>query len=319
MSAILAAGTLPWRRRRGQLELALVHRPRYDDWSWAKGKLDPGEIFPVAATRETTEETGLHVRLGRPLPSSTYELRTRAGARGVKDVRYWAAEVVGGDGALEHEVDEVAWLAADEARRRLSYPRDLDQLGALVEADAAGTLTTWPLALVRHAKATPRAEWTGDDGFRPLDERGLRQAEELVPLLAAYGISRLVSSPSTRAADTIAPYAAATGERLRLKPGLSEEGHAADPAKAPHHLRRLVERGTPAALCSHGPVLPDLVAELVGLVDTTSRQGVLAHSILEDRLEQGMTKGEALVCHLVGTGDGAKVVAAERHHPEDRA
>ena len=63
-----AAGTLPWRRRRGQLQVALVHRPKYDDWSWAKGKLDPGEEWPAAAARETHEETALEVRLGRPLP-----------------------------------------------------------------------------------------------------------------------------------------------------------------------------------------------------------------------------------------------------------
>lgn len=319
MPVVLAAGTLPWRRRRGELQVALVHRPRYDDWSWAKGKLDPGEIFPVAATRETAEETGLEVRLGRPLPSATYHLGTRAGIPVVKDVRYWAAEVVGGKGLLEHEIDEVAWLEVDKARARLTYQRDVDQLDGLVEADEAGALTAWPLALVRHAKARPRSSWAGEDWLRPLDTRGLQQADDLVPLLGAYGITRLVSSPSTRATDTIAPYAAQTGQRLRLKRGLSEEGHAADPTKAPHHLRRLVERGIPAALCSHGPVLPDLITQLISLVDTTHRQGVLAQSILEAELSSGMTKGEALVCHIAGTGAGARVVSAERHHPEDTA
>ena len=319
MPVVLAAGTLPWRRRRGELQVALVHRPRYDDWSWAKGKLDPGEIFPVAATRETAEETGLEVRLGRPLPSASYHLGTRAGIPVVKDVRYWAAEVVGGKGLLEHEIDEVAWLEVDKARARLTYQRDVDQLDGLVEADEAGALTTWPLALVRHAKARPRSSWAGEDWLRPLDTRGLQQADDLVPLLGAYGITRLVSSPSTRATDTIAPYAAQTGQRLRLKRGLSEEGHAADPTKAPHHLRRLVERGIPAALCSHGPVLPDLITQLISLVDTTHRQGVLAQSILEAELSSGMTKGEALVCHIAGTGAGARVVSAERHHPEDTA
>ena len=319
MPVVLAAGTLPWRRRRGALQVALVHRPRYDDWSWAKGKLDPGEIFPVAATRETAEETGLQVRLGRPLPSSTYHLGVRGGIPVVKDVRYWAAEVVGGEGVLEHEIDEVAWLEVDKARKRLTHQRDVDQLDGLVEADSAGALTTWPLALVRHAKAEPRASWSGKDWLRPLDARGERQAGELVPLLGAYGITRLVSSPSTRAARTIAPYAQSAGQRLRLKPGLSEEGYADNPAKAPHHLRRLVERGVPAALCSHGPVLPDLITELITLVDTTHQQGVLAQSILEGALSSGMTKGEVLVCHIAGTGAGARVASAERHHPEDRA
>ncbi|HQV84172.1 MAG TPA: NUDIX domain-containing protein, partial [Ornithinibacter sp.] len=76
---IPAAGTLPWRLRDGELEVALVHRPRYDDWSWAKGKLDPGEDWAVAAVRETVEETGLVVRLGPPLPEARYTLLGRDG------------------------------------------------------------------------------------------------------------------------------------------------------------------------------------------------------------------------------------------------
>ena len=99
-SLIPAAGTLPWRRRGGRLEVALVHRPKYDDWSWAKGKLDPGEQPCVAAARETLEETGLQVRLGRPLPSSVYPVLDPEGAPATKEVHYWAAKVVGGSGAV---------------------------------------------------------------------------------------------------------------------------------------------------------------------------------------------------------------------------
>lgn len=128
-----------------------------------------------------------------------------------------------------------------------------------------------------------------------------------------------MSSPSTRAATTLAPYAQQTGGSLRLKSGLSEEGYAADPTKAARQLSKLVDRGVASALCSHGPVLPDLVAALLGLVDSSHRQGLVARSVLEHALSSGMTKGEALVCHLVGTGESARVVAAERHHPEDRA
>ena len=94
-SVVLAAGTLPWRRRRGRLQVAVVHRPKYDDWSWPKGKLDPGEEWQVAAVREVWEETGLRVRLGIPLPDSEYQV---AGASHRKRVRYWAAEITGGSG-----------------------------------------------------------------------------------------------------------------------------------------------------------------------------------------------------------------------------
>ncbi|WP_338749925.1 NUDIX hydrolase [Janibacter alittae] len=317
-ATVPAAGTLPWRRRRGRLEVTLVHRPRYDDWSWAKGKLDAGEAFPSAAVRETLEETGLHVRLGHPLPTTTYQVGHR-GRPATKEVRYWAAEVTGGDGALVNEVDEVVWLATDAAAARLSYDHDHTQLQALVDADRRGTLSAWPLAVVRHAKARSRSTWRQEDALRPLDKAGHAQAQGLVPVLGSYGISRLVTSPSTRAADTLAPYAAAGGGRLRPRPGLSEEGHAQHPGRARHHIERLLERGVPAAACSHGPVLPDLVACLLERVDRTSTLGLAARSVVEDVLDHGMAKGEVLLAHVIGTGEDARVVAVERHHPRDRA
>lgn len=317
MATVLAAGTLPWRRRRGHLQVALVHRPRYDDWSWAKGKLERGETFPVAGVRETLEETGLRVRLGHPLPTTTYTVATRTGAA-VKEVRYWAAEVTGGDGGLVHEVDAVDWVEAAAAQQRLTYAHDRAQVAALLAADSSGTLTTWPLAILRHAKARPRASWADDDWLRPLDDRGRAQASELVPLLAGYGIERLVSSPSTRASDTLAPYATASGGRLHLKPGLSEEGYAQDPSRAGHHLDRLLVRGVPACLCSHGPVLPGLVKRLLDRVDPALAPGLVARSVIDEVATDGLAKGEVLLAHIVGTSEAARVVAAERHHPLDR-
>lgn len=202
---------------------------------------------------------------------------------------------------------------------RLSYPHDRDQLDSLVRADEAGRLSTWSLAVVRHAKAQPRKGWTGDDQLRPLDDRGRDQAVHLVPLLAAYGLSRLISSPSVRAADTLAPYAVTVGQPLRFKPGLSEEGFAEDPGRAVHHVERLLERGTAAALCSHGPVLPALAQVLRGIVDPADTDGEVGAAVLDALIEDGMDKGEVLVAHLVGTGSAARVVAVERHHPGDTA
>ena len=316
MPVIPAAGTLPWRRRRGRLEVALVHRPKYDDWAWAKGKLDPGEDWAVAAARETHEETALEVRLGRPLPCATYTVLGKDGEPAVKEVRYWAARVTGGTGQLANEIDEVRWLDVAAANDLLDYARDRDQLRALVRADAANALDTWPLALVRHAKAVSRGQWKDrDDQRRPLDRTGHDRAEALVPLLAAYGVRRLVSSPSVRCADTIAPYAARLGRPLRLREGLSEEGHEADPTRAPRHLARLLERGTPAVVCSHGPVLPGLLDHLRGLVDEGSDDGPGASKQLGEAAEEKMVKGEVLVAHLAGRGAEARVVAVERHLP----
>ena len=308
--AILAAGALPWRRRNAQLEVALVHRPRYDDWSWPKGKLDPGEERPVAAAREVWEETGLRVRLGRPLPSANFPFQDRSDQPATKDVRYWAAEVVGGDGTLVNEIDDVAWLDIASATARLSYARDREQLRALVRADHGWALATWPMVLLRHARAEARSTWPDADPLRPLDSRGRERAEALVPFLAAFGVTRVVTSPSVRCLDTVLPYAVATGHGTRLKVGLSEEGFAERPERAPHHLARLLERGEPAVVCSHGPVLPVLLEALAGIAVSSETPAKIT---LTEAARHGMGKGEALVVHLVGAGAKARVVDVERY------
>lgn len=312
-AVIPAAGALPWRRQSAQLEVAMVHRPRYDDWSWAKGKLDPAEEWPVAAVREVFEETGLRVRLGRPLPSSEFPVQDRDGQLASKQVCYWAAEVVGGDGTLVNEIDEVVWLDVEAATTRLSYARDRDQLRALVRADHAWTLATWPLVIVRHAKALHRSRWPEADPLRPLDARGRERAEALVPLLAAYGVTRVLTSPSVRCLDTVLPYAVAAGLGTRLKEGLSEEGFAERPSRAPHQLTQLLERGDPAVLCSHGPVLPVLFEALSGIADADGDVENTAKVTLSQMARRGIGKGEALVAHLVGTGTQARVVDVERY------
>ena len=135
MSAVRAAGGAVWRRGvDGGLEVLLVHRPRYDDWSLPKGKCDVGEADEACARREVAEETGFSCSLGPELPSQRYvDHRGRD-----KVVRYWGMSVVGGDGRLDHEVDEVAWLALADAARRLTYERDVGVLDALPEALGAG-------------------------------------------------------------------------------------------------------------------------------------------------------------------------------------
>ena len=321
MAIIPAAGTVPWRRRRGQLEVALVHRPKYDDWAWPKGKLDPDEEWPAAAVRETHEETALEVRLGRPLPAAAYTVLDRDGEAATKEVRYWAAEVTGGGGPLANEIDEVRWLDVVAASDRLDYARDRDQLRAVVRADKEGGLSTWALAVIRHAKSFPRSKWTDpDDQLRPLVAPGVDRANAIVPLLAAYGVRRLVSSPSVRCADTLRPYAAWLGRPLRLKEALSEEGYEQDPARAVYHLQRLLDRPRPAVVCSHGPVLPDLLGHLAALVDPSAdgpTDGAAdAAKQLGEAAESGMGKGEVLVAHIAGSGQDARVVAVERHFPD---
>lgn len=304
---VAAAGAVLWRHEGDQLQVALVHRPKYDDWSWAKGKLDPGETWVQAAAREVLEETGFRPRLGIPLPRSVYTMQRGT----LKEIRYWAAEVMGGTGELENEIDEVAWLTPAQAQLRFSYVRDALQLQAVVDADRAGTLQTWPLAVIRHADSVARKQWDEPDPLRPLDSCGREQARALVPILAAYGIERVITSPSTRCFTTVQPYAAAAGILLRTKAGLSEETFEQDPSRATRNLKRLLERGEPAALCTHRPVLPTMLK----LLRKATAPGSEVHEILAVAAEDGMSKGEALVCQIAGRGSSARVMSVERHTP----
>ena len=151
---IVAAGVVV--SRKGP-EVLLVHRPKYDDWSFPKGKLDPDEHVTTAAVREVAEETGLDVRLGPPLPSQRYSVRN--GETRVKRVHYWAGRVVGGDDVSSYkpndEIDEVAWVKLDKAPDRLTYARDRETL----EEAVAFRKKSNPLVVLRHGKATSRKAW----------------------------------------------------------------------------------------------------------------------------------------------------------------
>ena len=309
---VLAAGAVVFRPGK---DVLLIHRPRYDDWSWAKGKLEPGEDWAVAAARETEEETGLVVRLGPALPEARYTVLAPDGTPDDKVVRYWSAQVTGGEGHLVHEIDELVWLDVPTAHARLDYARDRDQLLALVRLQQTNRLDTWPLVLVRHAHAVARGKWRGKDRKRPLDPPGRRRAAELGPVLAAYGVRRLVSSPSERCVCTIEPYAVAAGLRIRTRRGLSEEGFKAAPHLAPRHLSRLLDRGEPSLLCTHGPVLPALMDDLAPRLDLDRAGAVEVVEAFAEARDEKLGKGEALVCHVVGTGEAARVVAVERHLP----
>ena len=171
------------------------------------------------------------------------------------------------------------------------------QARAVVRADGAGRLTTWPLAVVRHAKARPVA--VVDAARRPNSvpsTAGRGPGRAIAPLLAAYGVTAAGQlASSVRCADTIKTvcrrrWAGGCGS----KDGLSEEGYEADPTAASRHLRRLLDRGAPAVVCSHGPVLPDLLHDLAGLVDEGSDSAVDAAKLLDQAAEAKMAKGEVL-------------------------
>lgn len=287
MPDILAAGVVVFRPGR---EVLLVHRPAYDDWSFPKGKLDRGEHAVAAAVREVAEETGLHVRLGPPLGSQRYPVGQRS-----KTVHYWTGRVVGSDDVSGYrpndEIDEVRWVGVERAEQLLTYEHD--------RATLAEALTrrrrTRALVILRHARARSRTTWRTDDRLRPLLQVGEAQASALVPLLAAYDVREVVSSPSTRCVQTVRPFVETTGYALDLRAELSEE--RADAAAIDELVARLEARVAADAgvvVCSHRPVLP-LVVAAAGLEDTGPE----------------LEPAELLVVHL----RKGRVVAVERHAP----
>ena len=124
---VRAAGGVVWRWRQGCLDVVLIHRPRYDDWTLPKGKVDAGETYEQAALREVREEASIVAEIGAELPSTTY--LDRSGKD--KHVRYWAMTLLDGQPAGDNEVDVAEWVPIAEARSRLTYERDVNVLDAL--------------------------------------------------------------------------------------------------------------------------------------------------------------------------------------------
>ena len=253
---VYAAGAVLWRTGGADpaaraLEVALIHRPRYDDWSLPKGKVDPGETAPVAAVREVLEETGHHAILGRRLDMVSYPID-----QGVKKVYYWAARSTGGEFTPGSEVDELIWLPIAEAMKRLNYVPDRKMLRHFGKQPA----DTHTVLVVRHGTAGRKSRFSGDDTKRPLDKRGRAQAEALVPQLLAFGASDVHAADRLRCHQTVEPLAEELGVTVHDEPALTEESYAKNPKRARHRMLRIAEEeGTPV-ICTQGKVIPDLIA-----------------------------------------------------------
>ena len=283
---VLAAGTVPRRTQGAQVEVLLVHRPKYDDWSFPKGKLDPGEHGTAAAVRETQEESGLVVGLDAPLPVQHYVASGRP-----KRVDYWAATVLGGRFSPNSEVDRVAWLPLADARARLTWQRDAVLVDALEEQPGPTT----PLLLVAPGSSLPRESAPSTS---PLDALGHAQARALLPLVTAYAPARLVCSDEVGALESATPLADATGLVVEVNPLLGSHAwagaapvvreqlrtHVAEPVRtvlygsaAPALLSFLARQEAPADTCDGG-------ASLLVLHQTRGHVVALEHHTV-DRVE----------------------------------
>jgi 8-oxo-dGTP pyrophosphatase MutT (NUDIX family)/phosphohistidine phosphatase SixA len=280
-ATVIAAGGVVWRHSRGDRQVLLIHRPRYDDWSLPKGKLNSNEHVLVAARREVEEETGQSVVLGPPLGTHKYDVRKNGGIA-TKLVHYWSAELTGDEREFEpnDEVDKLEWLSVSKAARRLSYPRDVEMVDNLDKVLPVAS----SLVLIRHTQAVKRRDWEGKDTRRPLTDEGAAAAERLVAILGALGVDRVYSSDAERCSATVTPYAASIERHIHLLPEISERGYEAEPSGLHGLAERIWKPGRVSVVCSHRPVLPALSREL-GLKVGKFSPGdfVVAHQLADGR------------------------------------
>ena len=308
---VYAAGAVCWREEGKSLLVAIIHRGRYKDWTFPKGKVDKGETLAEAAVREVKEETGFRVKLGVPLETVSYPLdKDKA-----KVVHYWSARV--SEKSLtrakfkpDEEVTEVVWVKAEDAFSRLSYQHDRDLLQEVIDLRQNGMLKTKPLIILRHAHATPRANYLGEDGKRPLLPEGKKQAKELVSLLSAYGPKRVFTSPWRRCKDTISPYAKSHRYKIIERGELSEMGNAKGPARTAKVAKSLFQDARSSVLCTHRPTLPTITKVLASYAEPA-----LANLILEAK---ALKPGDFIVLHLTTAGKKSRLVAVEQQSLEER-
>jgi 8-oxo-(d)GTP phosphatase len=293
---IRAAGALLRRPAAAGDELALIHRIKYGDWTFPKGKLEPGEHVLEAAVREVAEETGVRVVLGRPLSPARYDIDGRP-----KRVDYWAARPAPGASTSfvpNSEVDDLEWLPGPAARRRLSYNHDAQLLAELM----AGPADTVPVILLRHASAGAKDSWAGDDLDRPLDAEGAAVAERLARLLSCYGSCRVISSAAERCLATVRPYARRAGVTITVETGLTVSEPPAKPDSVTDLAVAIAAERQPTVLCAHRENLAPALAAICGYLGAGRPAGPDG---------PGLDKGGFWVLH---TADGT-LAGTERHSP----
>lgn len=246
------------------MEIALVHRPNYDDWTIPKGKEDAGEDSGQTALREVHEETGFLCRITGPPASSTYAV-----AAGMKQVEYFPMRPYRFTGFEPNdEVDEVRWIRVTEAPQLLTYDFDRE-LAVDLDPGAASAHTS--IHLVRHGDAGDRSKWERRDEDRPLTAKGFEQATAVALGLAGIGIDRVLSSPYLRCLQTVTRLAETLGLYVEPDQRLAE---GADSKSISSLLDEV--GGTNSVLCSHGDVIP-------ASLESLRRRGVRFNSPYECR------------------------------------
>ncbi|OKL48626.1 hypothetical protein BM477_05320 [Boudabousia marimammalium] len=308
------------------IEVLLVHRPQYHDWSWPKGKLELGEHLISAAVREVEEETGVAVNLHAPMLTQRYRL----GIGITKEVYYWVGTVAEDDAKLAArpvvqqapaaEIDKTAWVSPAKARRMLTRRGDRRLLDDLLAKAQAQLLATFPLILVAPAETIP-ARNDHDLGLS-LSRGGVTQSLEILKLLSAYGVSSLWSAPCPSAQQTLRPFADVAGLQIRplddprrlLHELIVQAGETISPSSP--QTRNLGYNPNPAgAMPSHAAAIciaPQTLSEWVKVLQNSV---ALLPGQATEVIATSMESGEAMVLHLrrPQQGELPGLVAMERH------
>lgn len=255
---IRAAGALLWRQNAaGEIEVALVHRPRYDDWSLPKGKIDGDETALACAYREVVEETGIKARFTRQLGSVEYEDHDTK-----KRVKYWVAQALGApEFEPNDEVDQLRWLSPTDSLELATHQSNKEMIERFLEIQEP----TDTLIILRHTKALERGDWDGDDSLRTLDEIGVAQAQSLISHLAPFAIDEIYTSDFTRCVQTVTPLGESRGLVVSKVPSLNEATFESDPERSITFANALKQDERNILICSHNPVIPTM---LRGILNT---------------------------------------------------
>jgi 8-oxo-dGTP pyrophosphatase MutT (NUDIX family)/phosphohistidine phosphatase SixA len=256
---IRAAGALLWRELGDRsIEIALIHRPKYDDWTLPKGKIEEGETALQCAYRELIEETGIKAAFTRQLGSVEYE---ESGQR--KRVIFWAAHCALEASAFipNEEVDEMCWLSAEDALVAATHGSDKE----IIENFMSQEPRTDTLIILRHTKALERGDWDEEDSQRTLNEVGLDQAQLLIKHLEPFAIEEVYTSDYLRCVQTVTPMAHSRGLGITQVPSLNEETFETDPLRSVSFANALKQDEKNILICSHNPVIPTM---LRGILNT---------------------------------------------------
>ena len=257
---IIAAGAVVWQKSKvNEIQVAIIHRPKYDDWSFPKGKADVGEAVIACAHREVLEESNLDTQFGPYLGEVSYET-----IDGPKCVYFWSAKVIKSYPFTPNsEVDKLEWHNLKSAKKILTLKSDKEILEKFSKLD----LDTQPFILLRHAKAITRQEWQGDDDDRPLDSLGSYQADRLIPIYTVYKIEEIHTSDAVRCFDTVNTLARRLEISLEVNGKLGESTYKKDKEKAVDYCKDLIKESKSILICSHNPILPKLLNKLTKKAD----------------------------------------------------